>query len=65
MILTTRQRAALKRAINRFEAAVENHAFIGTIPFDSDEALAMHESIKNEYLRSRECLENLIERYSA
>lgn len=43
MGMTTGQRAALKRAINRFEAAVEEHAFIGTIPVDSEEALAARE----------------------
>lgn len=65
MSLTTRQRAALKRAINRFEAAVEEHAFIGTIPFNSDEALVARQSVEIEFVRSRECLENLIERYSS
>lgn len=65
MGMTTGQRAALKRAINRFEAAVEEHAFIGTIPVDSEEALAAREAIETEFARSRECLENLVERYSS
>lgn len=65
MGMTTGQRAALKRAINRFEAAVEEHAFIETIPVDCDEALAAREAIEHEFSRSRECLENLVERYSS
>lgn len=63
-MLRPHQRAAIKRAINRFEKAVDEKAFDGTIPFDCDAALDEHERIDREYARSRECLENLIERYS-
>jgi hypothetical protein len=63
MGMTAGQRAVLTRAINRFEAAVHEYAFIETIPFDSKEALIVRESIKTEFYRSRECLENLVKGY--
>lgn len=65
MSMTTEQRAFLKCVINRFEAAVEKHAFIKTIPVDSEKALAVREAIETEFAHSRECLENLVEMYSS
>ncbi len=61
---TKRQRAALTRAINRFERAVEDKAFQGTIPYgESDEAAAAYEAIDVEYERSRQLLDAMIDRY--
>lgn len=59
------QRAHITRAINRFEAAVEEYAFRGTIPAgESEEADNAVAEIEWEYTHSRRLLENLIERYS-
>lgn len=63
--MTSGQRAAMKRAINRFAAAVEEKAFDGTIPWDCEAAEAEHDRIDQEFARSREFLEKLIERYAA
>lgn len=61
--VTSGQRSAVKRAINRFERAVDAYAFLGEIPVDSEEALAVRECIETEYRRSKECLNGLIDRY--
>ncbi|WP_372732950.1 hypothetical protein [Novosphingobium sp.] len=61
---TKGQRAALARAINRFERAVDDKAFQGTIPAgESDEAAAAYEAIDFEYERSRQLLDAMIDRY--
>lgn len=62
--MTNTQKACMTRAINRFERAVGEKAFEGTIPFDNDEAILAHEEIDREYARSRQCLVALIERYA-
>ncbi|WOE76348.1 hypothetical protein [Alterisphingorhabdus coralli] len=54
--------AVITRTINRFERAVEDKAFEGTVPWDSDEAIEEHERIDREYERSRLALERLIRR---
>lgn len=59
------RRAAMTRAINRFQNAVEEFAFIGTIPFDSEAALERRREIEEEFLRSREGLEAFIIRHSS
>jgi len=63
--MTPGQKGAVKRAIDRFEVAVDAYAFIGTIPVDSDDALEARHELEQEYVRSRECLVNLIERYAS
>lgn len=55
----------MTRAINRFQNAVEEFAFIGTIPFDSEAALERRREIEEEFLRSREGLEAFIIRHSS
>ncbi len=50
------------RTINRFRAAVEDKAFEGTIPYDSEEAIAAHELIDREMDRAEAALRRLIER---
>lgn len=62
--ITKGQRAALTRAINRFERAVDDKAFQGTIPrYESGEAAAAYEAIDIEYARSRQLLDAMIDRY--
>lgn len=65
MSLRAGQRAHITKAVNRFERAVEEYAFIGTIPVDCDAAIARREEIECEYERSRECLLAPIERYAS
>lgn len=65
-MLTKRQRAQIKRALTRFENAVHDKAFQGTIPYgESDDAAEAYEAIDVELERSRELLMNLIDKYSA
>lgn len=59
------RRSAISRAVNRFDNAVQDYAFLGTITVDSDEALAARAEIENEYARARELLVGLFMRYSA
>jgi hypothetical protein len=56
------QKAALTRAINRFERAVDDKAFEGSIPWDCDEAIERHEEIDREYAASRTALIAFVER---
>jgi hypothetical protein len=65
MGISVGQRAAIKRAINRFERAVDEYAFLGTIPVDSDDAIAAREAIELEYHRSRFLLDCIIDRYTS
>lgn len=59
------RRSAIIRAINRFEKAVDDYAFLGTIPVDTEAALQARAEIENEYARARELLVALFMRYSA
>jgi hypothetical protein len=52
---------AISRAINRFERAVARKAFEGTIPWDSDKAIAMHKYINREYAMAKKRLRALLE----
>lgn len=58
MTRSTRQR--ITRVINRFERAVYNKAFEGTVPWDEEEAVVEHHRIEREYLKARQLLERLI-----
>jgi hypothetical protein len=63
MSATPGQRAAVKRAITRFENAVYENAFKGTIPAgESDEAAAAYAAVEHEYSRARICLMRLLDR---
>lgn len=54
----------ITRAINRFEAAVENNAFKGTIPYGESELAAMaYEAVEQEYEHARHLLEKAILRH--
>lgn len=44
------------RRMRRFENAVGEKAFEGSIPWDSEEAIAMHEAINDEYDRAEKLL---------
>ena len=55
--------SAIKRAITRFEKAAVDKAFEETIPYDREEAIEVRQYINDEYARSRQYLEQLIERY--
>lgn len=59
------RRSAITRAINRFERAVDDYAFLGTIPADCVAALQRREEIENEYSKARQLLIELFMRYSA
>lgn len=63
-VMTRGRKAALSRAINRFQRAVEEHALKGTIPFDCEAGIAAREEVETEFVRSRECLVQLVERYT-
>lgn len=56
MEISKRQRAAFLRAISRFEKAVDDKAFEGTIPYDSDAALQAHDEIARNYDRAKAAL---------
>ena len=56
--------AALQAALNRFQIAVEDLAFIGTIPVEEAAGRAARQAIIEEHERSRALLEALIERRS-
>ena len=45
-----------RRRLNRLLRAFEAKAFEGTIPWDSDEAIAAHEQIDREYDRAWEMM---------
>lgn len=51
---------AITRAINRFERAVDALAFLGSIPADSEDAIAARQELETEYRRARELLEQAI-----
>lgn len=59
--------AKVTRAIRAFEKAVEDKAFVGTIPLHSDdeeeqkEADIMRAVIQNNYIKARAKLERLME----
>lgn len=44
------------RRLRRFERAACEKAFDGTIPWDSEEAIAAHEALYNEYDRAEKML---------
>ena len=44
------------RRLRRFERAACEKAFDGTIPWDSEEAIAAHEALYNEYDRAEELM---------
>jgi len=44
------------RRLRRFERAAYDKAFDGTIPWDSEEAIAAHEALYNEYDRAEKML---------
>lgn len=55
----------ISRAINRFKRAVENHAFIGTIPrYESDEAEKAASALETELEHSEAHLRRMIDRYA-
>lgn len=59
-------KAAVSKAINRFRLAVEDHAFIGTIPrYESEDAEAYALSIEYELKKAEKALRALIERIAA
>lgn len=59
------RRSAIVRAVNRFEKAVDDYAFLGTIPVDCEASIERREEIENEYAKARELLVALFMRYSA
>ena len=54
--------SVVTRTINRYAAAVEAKAFEGTIPWDCDEAIEMHEEIDKELQLAELALRRLINR---
>lgn len=49
--------SGVKRAMTRFEAAADAHAFRGTIPrFENEEAMAMYEAIEDEYEAAKKAI---------
>ncbi len=60
--MTRYEKAALTRAINRFERAAGEKAFEGSIPWDCEEAIEAHEEIDREYTAARAALVSLVER---
>jgi len=56
------QKAAFTRALNRFEQAVDDKAFEGTVPYDSEAAILEHERIDREYAASRAALYRMMEK---
>ncbi len=50
------RRDYLRQTVSRFERAVENYAFKGTIPWDSEAACAAHAEIEQEYKSSKQAL---------
>lgn len=50
----------LRKVIRRFERAVEEKAFEGTIPWDSEAAIIAHEEIEENYVKSRKTLINIL-----
>jgi len=44
------------RRLRRFERAAYDKAFDGTIPWDSEEAIAAHEALYDEYDRAEELM---------
>lgn len=66
MSLTRGQRAALTRAVNRFDIAAQEYAFRGTIPAgESEEASLAYELVEMEYDTARNLLVRLVERVAA
>lgn len=63
--MTPGQRAAVTRAINRFEWAVEHYSELGAIPVDEEAAFELREQITDEYHYSRQLLKALIERIAS
>ena len=54
------RRDYLNKVVRRFENAVENLAFKGTIPCDSQAAINARNAIDEEYASSRKALLNLL-----
>lgn len=64
--MTGNQKAALTRAINRFERAVDDKAFQGTIPrYESCETQSAWDAIDDEYRMARGALMACFDRYCA
>jgi hypothetical protein len=57
-------KASITRAINRYRKAVDNNAFDGNIPWDSEGAIQAHEEIYRELENAEKSLRSLIERAS-
>lgn len=63
--MSPRRRAALRRAIDNLAAAADDHAFLGTIPVDSDEALAARQELVDGLEAAKRRVERLVGRWLA